>query len=177
MRLVINRIPVPGLERNVLLPSGQLIAIRRFQPVVWISISLPAVADLPLSTASFPAVIDTGFNQTLLIQDRHLEQWAGIRAADLRVFPSESAQYGGQVWRFRIADIWLRPNIAGQAEVEPQSPAYCLETHPGILVLSLSEREQRLPVLGMRALARNRVQLTAEFPTPAQGFLSIQVPD
>ena len=174
MALHINRIPVPRAERSIKLPTGDTIALKSLQPIVWISVAPPQVIDLPPTAPRFPAVIDTGFNQTLLIQDWHLEKWAGVKSADLQVFPGEAARYGNQTWPFRLADIWLQPADLGANLPVVDSEAFCLETHPGILVVRESERRQRLPVLGMRALAWNRVRLTLEFDDPATGWLSLE---
>jgi len=177
MGLIVDRLPVPATERPLAIPGWPSVMSKTLQPIVWISIGRSGVFDLPENAPRIPAVLDTGFNQTLLIQDRHLEDWAGIKLADLPVFPQESATHGTQVWPFRMADVWLHPNVSGRDGAATNERPFCLEMHPGILVVSPRQRQQRLPVLGTRGLARNRVQTTLEFPTPALGFLSIRAPD
>jgi hypothetical protein len=54
-----------------------------------------------------------------------------------------------------------------------ESEAYCLEAHPGILVVSEHQRRQRLPILGMRALAHNKLKISLEFANPNLGHLTI----
>lgn len=173
MALLIDRLPIPSAKRSIALPGGGTIVAKPWQSLVWISITPPQVLELTPATPRFLAVLDTGFNQTLLIQDRHLEEWAGIKASELDVFPGESAVYGQQVWPFRMADIWLHANVPGQQDSTSNIQSMCLEAHPGILIVSERERPQRLPLLGMRAMARNRMQLQIEFPTAASGFLSV----
>jgi hypothetical protein len=172
--LLIDRLPVPAAERLVPLPSGESILIKSLQPVVWVSVAPPQVMDLPANALRFPAVIDTGFNQTLLIQDGHLESWAGVKLSDLQVYPGESARHGNQIWPFRIADIWLHKH--GPDGLTERDPPFCLETHPGILVVAESQRRQRLPVLGMRSLAWNRLRLRLDFEGPTMGLLSLAAP-
>lgn len=176
MGLLIDQLPVPAAERLVPLPSGGSIAIKSLQPVVWISVAAPQVLDLPANSLRFPAVVDTGFNQTLLIQDWHLESWGGVKLSDLQIFPGETARHGNQAWPFRIADIWLHAHPLNPSPAEPSGEPYCLETHPRILVVTESERRQRLPVLGMRALAWNRIRLRLDFDGPTMGLLSLEAP-
>lgn len=173
MALLIDRLPIPAEKRSIALPGGEAIDAKPWQALVWISITPPQVLELTRAIPRFPAVLDTGFNQTLLIQDRQLEEWAGIKASELDVFPGESTVYGNQVWQFSMADIWLHANVPGQQEVGPNPATFCLEAFPGILIVSERERQQRLPLLGMRALARNRMQLNIDFPTAASGYLSV----
>ena len=176
MGLLIDRLAVPAAERTLPLPSGGSVSIKPLQAVVWISVAPPDVVDLPANALRFPAVIDTGFNQTLLIQDWHLQSWAGVKPADLQTFPGETARYGNQNWPFRIADVWLHASgLSGADSVKADTP-YCLETHPGILVVSERQRRQRLPVLGMRALAWNRIHLCLDFDGPSLGWLSVEAP-
>jgi hypothetical protein len=173
---LIDRLPIPSLENSFTLPGGLAVPGKALQPIVWISVAPPHVVDLPGTAPRFPAVIDTGFNQTLLIQDWHLQMWGGVNPADLQVFPGEPAHYGSQAWHFRIGDIWLHPNQPGEAAIAENSRPFCLEVHPGILIVSEQERRQRLPLLGMRALAWNRLKLRLEFDSPQLGFLSLDTP-
>jgi hypothetical protein len=158
------------------LPAGGKVSVKPLQPVVWVSVAPPEVVELPIEAPRFPALIDTGFNQALLIQDSHLWLWGGVKPADLQVHPGENARYGDQVWPFRIADIWLHPSGSNDANPVPVAAPYCLETHPGILVVPANERRQRLPILGMRALAWNRIRLQLDFDGPDMGWLSMDTP-
>lgn len=103
-------------------------------------------------------------------------EWGGLDPGNLQAFPGETARYGNQTWPFRIADIWLHSAPPGESAVGMSEIPYCLETHPGILVVSERERKQRLPVLGMRALAWNRATLRLAFDGPMKGYLSLGVP-
>jgi hypothetical protein len=170
MRRLIDRLPISAVEQTINAPAGGSILIKPLQPIVWISVVPPQIVDLPPTAIRFPAVVDSGFNQTLLIQDQQLRDWAGVDPDSLAVFPGETARYGSQAWSFRIADIWLHPYPA------QDSTPFCLETHPGILVVTEHQRMQRLPVLGLRALAWNRSALRLEFDGPTIGSVTLEVP-
>lgn len=175
MPTVIQRSPVPAAEQTFTLPDRSVIRVGEFQPIVWISVSPPQVISLPTAAPRIPALVDTGFNQTLLIQDLHLLHWCGIDPALLQVAPGTGAKYRDQEWSFRIADIWLHAYPTAPAASQESQPL-CLEAQPGILVVSEQQRRQRLPVLGMRALAWNRAALRLEFESPTMGLLSIDAP-
>lgn len=170
MALLIDRLPTPAVERELQLRPGLSVKVKPLQPIVWISLAPPSVLDLPANAPRFPAVIDTGFNQTLLIQDAHLQEWGGVNVGDLETYPGETARYGNQIWHFRMADIWLHSLPENE---EPANEPYCLETHPGILVVADTQRRQRLPILGMRALAWNRINLRLEFDGPNMGWMTL----
>jgi hypothetical protein len=172
--MLIERLPVAAVERSLHLHIGETVSVKPLQPIVWISVAPPQVVDLPMNAPRFPAVLDTGFNQTLLIQDRHLNNWGGVNPVDLQIFPGEPARHNDQTWPFLIADIWLHSITSDDPVAVPARPAFCLETQPGILVVSESQRKQRLPVLGMRALAWNRIKLGLMFDGPALGWLTLE---
>ena len=50
--------------------------------IVWVSITRPYVFD-PSEAPRFPAVLDTGFNESFLIAPRHLREWALLEEFDL----------------------------------------------------------------------------------------------
>lgn len=102
------------------------------------------------------------------------EKWAQLRAESLEIFPGEIARFETQQWPFRMADIWPHPNVPGDQAIAFDKPAFCLEAHPGILVVSESQRKQTLPIIGMRALARNRLNVLLQFQNPTLGHLTIE---
>jgi hypothetical protein len=172
---VIRELPVWATAQSHALSSGDVVAIKPFQPIVWISVTSAQDLAVPDGSRRFPAVIDTGFNQTLLIQDTQLRSWAGIDPSGLQLFPQERVQYGALTWSFRIADLWLHPNIAASDKPSDETP-HCLEAFPGILVVNEQERIQRLPVLGMRALAWAKARLALAFDGPTLARLDLHLP-
>jgi len=56
--------------------SGESVAIRGYQVIVWVSLSISEVLDGDASR--FPAVLDTGHNHNFSIRERQLVRWAGL---------------------------------------------------------------------------------------------------
>ena len=177
MPLVIDRLPIPNSPRNVTLANGDIVEIKPLQPIVWISISPPEIVLPGIDAPRFPAVIDTGFNNTLLIQDSHLERWADLSAGKLRLSPVEPVAIWGQRLHFRLADVWLYSHEMEKPALASNQMPHCLEMHPGIVVVAKEHRELRLPLLGMRGLAWNKTRLEVDFPSGSIGRISLSVPD
>jgi hypothetical protein len=53
--------------------DGKPVAVRQDQILLWVSVGK---RNQPRSDAAFPAILDTGCNETLVISDWHLEEWA-----------------------------------------------------------------------------------------------------
>jgi hypothetical protein len=148
-----------------------------FQIVVWVSFA-PDGASTPLAGAPrFPAVLDTGFSGTFAITPGHLRRWAGIEWRTLPFDPRVRLQYHGVEVPHRRGNLWLYPNQYGWRDlIEPHIPPLLLEL-PGIAVYGDGEQVgatatsrligPRLPLLGLRALTMNRVQLNIDTPNRA----------
>lgn len=58
---------------------GERIRVRANQILLWISLTERDVKNSNPRAIPFPAILDTGFNHSFAIQQRHLNEWAGIR--------------------------------------------------------------------------------------------------
>ncbi len=77
------------------------------QIILWISITRPR-EDIQPNTPRFPALLDTGFNQNLLISPDHLRRWAHFQANHLQ--PIRTTRIYGEETLFRNAEVWLYRN-------------------------------------------------------------------
>ncbi len=84
MTTILLRLPLSDLTRHVEAPNHEVIAIRPRQIAVWVSLVPPEVIVLPRKTPAFPAVLDTGFNDSFLIQQQHVEKGASLEPFALR---------------------------------------------------------------------------------------------
>jgi hypothetical protein len=141
--------------------GGRAVRLLRGQPVVWLSISPRNVILLPSVWPRFPAVVDTGFNGTVLLGDQQLREWAGVNPRQLAVMTG-----GGAVWRIdglRVpalqATVWLHPNRPGQRELSEGEP---LALYPsfGILVTPPAATQRRLPLIGTELLQSCGLRVT-----------------
>ncbi len=75
-------------------PSGRL-DLRPPKIIVGISLTLVGEGDsLSQGVITLPAILDTGFNRTLEIDERHLIRWAGLHKEHLAPVPKEKSHEG-----------------------------------------------------------------------------------
>ena len=134
-----NSRPTPLLDGTgaPVVVRGQSMPIRRYQVIVWVSVS---VADFPWDprTPAFPAILDTGNTFTLSIFQKQLIQWAGIQPP---LLPNLGRiREGGQRYPCHEADVWLHPNVPGRRDRRSDRLP---------LRLQLAERHRRLPGRGV----------------------------
>lgn len=137
--------------------AGEVVPVRPYQVVVWVSLSVRDVLDR--DAPRFPAVLDTGHNHNFSIQERQLVAWAGLRPEALGrlgavlVNRQEVPLVGGHLWVHRnrpgTADLLPRPY---RMEL-PQGIALYPEGMPGA---------PRLPLLGLRGVVTNKLRLTID---------------
>jgi hypothetical protein len=137
--------------------AGESIAIRAYQIVIWVSLS-PGDS-FEAASPRFPAILDTGHNHNLSIQERQLTQWAAIR-------PDALPHLGHIVVNRQevpllSAKLWIHRNRPQMSEV--LSRPYGMELPQGIAVYREgTPGAPRLPLLGLRGLVNNRLQLTVD---------------
>jgi hypothetical protein len=160
MALIIQDLPYSEIDREVDVPDGKRLLVRRHQIVVSVSIADTSQTTLNVSTPAFPALLDTGFNHNFMIQSRHLVRWARIRPRSLICLGTQSVV--GATTRRYEANLWLHrhpPDVhSGQGISDPfplplndgviVSPPF-IRAHDGRL---LRYTYPRIPLLGMRAL-------------------------
>jgi len=156
MPTIIDSLPYYDHESTVRIPAGPAIRILHRQIILWVSVTPAPVMNLPSDAKRFPAVFDVGFNDNFLLQENHLRDWAGVDPGSL-VATDRLKVYGISV-PVREANVWIHANVAGFRD-RLQSSSFCLELNRGIAVCPDAVGHPRLPLLGLRALERSRVQV------------------
>jgi hypothetical protein len=157
---ILRKHPFYEDQRALRAPDGSLVTIRHHQIVVWVSITQAAPPEFPANARRFPAVLDTGFNDTFLIQEQHLAGWAGLSARDLGMLGLLTV-YARRV-PLLDADVWLHRNETGHRDRLSLHPPFRLELNSGIGVCPIPINAPRLPLLGMLSLRRANLQLTVD---------------
>ncbi len=121
--------------------------IRAYQIIVWVR----------LRNLLFPTILDTGHSHNFSIPERLLKDWAGVESlepiGEIEVNRQRSTQYR--------ADFWIHRNRPGRRA--PVDVAFHLEMGQGITVVPEgAPNAPRLPLLGLRAISRNRLRLTID---------------
>lgn len=142
---------------------GRTFPVKRDQIVLWISISEQGTQQLDPHAPHIPAILDTGCNYNMLINQRHPTAWAGIhpeylpKLASMRVSGKRVSQLAG--------NVWLHANKPGSRDdLESQTP-YQLELLPGIAVFPAKEGQPlypRLPLLGLRAFQKAGLRISID---------------
>ncbi len=137
--------------------GGESVAIRAYQIVVWVSLSVSEV--LEVQAPRFPAILDTGHNHNFSIREKQFVKWTRISLGALTRL--------GQVLVNRqevplfAAHLWIHRNRPGRSELLlrpyrlelPQGTALYADGLPGA---------PRLPLLGLRGLVSNKLRLTID---------------
>ena len=133
--------------------GGQLVLVRPFQLIIWVSIK----ARERLSPR-LPAILDTGLSLNFAIQEEHLRSWAQCSPDVLRIVGR--SRISQQDLRLYGASIAIHPNAAGQRDVFRGVEPYDLTLREGILVYPRGHLlGPRLPLLGLRAIAQNDLEM------------------
>jgi hypothetical protein len=149
---MIHRLPFYERETTADSPDGEVV-VRPYQIILWVSLSPKDVLDLPADTPRFPAVLDTGLNHNFAIRQSHFETWAGLRPLTVgRIY------LGNTVLPLVDATVWLHPNVSGERDALT-APPLRLECQDGIAVYPPGANPARLPTLGLRSLAKNRLKV------------------
>src|SRR5262245_30650387 len=87
-------------------PSGR-VDLRPPKIIVGISLTLAGEEDsLPEGVITLPAILDTGFNRTLEIDETHLIRWAGLHKEHL-VLMQKDRSHEGRKYDLCRANLWL----------------------------------------------------------------------
>jgi hypothetical protein len=158
MRLL-NRSPFPADPSEVAF-RDERIRLRADQIILWVTLTIKRITAPNPSATPLPVILDTGHTHTFSIRERHLIDWAGIR-------PEAMALLGHirdreQRIPLRAANIWVHSNERGSRDRLAEKPPHSLAAPKGIAVYP--GEFPRLPLLGLRALADNRLILNVDGP-------------
>jgi hypothetical protein len=123
--------------------QNQIIEIKAYQIIVWVSISAREIAEWDLKIPKIPAILDTGFTHNFAISEVQLRQWTGIYPDHLPEL--KKMRETGERVPLRAASLWLH------TDAEPLR----LKVDEGIGVYETDW--PRLPILGLRALTKNKL--------------------
>ena len=133
-----TKIRIPRHRTTAPSPTGPVL-VRAFQLIV--SVRLRVGNQI---SGSFPAVLDTGHSHNFSISEALLRSWTGFSLPSVR-----TTRVNGVPVPVALADIELE----GHRLRLPDGIAVFPQGHPGIT---------RLPLIGLRALVRNRLKVSIE---------------
>jgi hypothetical protein len=109
-----------------------------------------------------PAILDTGFDRTLEIDEWHLIRWAGLHKEHLD--PTEKAKsQEGRKYDLCRARIWLhRTPYEGLRTSQPRPPLLLEKSTQVRVMAPIGKPHPRLPLLGLTALIANKLKLALD---------------
>ena len=142
--------------------GGQEFVILPRQIIVWVSIDSRDTASPGSDTPRFPAILDNGYNEDFLIRQEQLLRWTHLPLHRLRAVDTQEVH--GQKVPVFPANLWLHCNQPGERDEFSGRPPFRLPLDEGVAVCPKGMTSApRLPLLGMRALRRSRLQLHVDF--------------
>lgn len=145
---ILDRLPFDSQPTTVDTFVGP-VAVNPLQIIVWLSIVSREEPSRP-----FPAILDTGANLNLVLNESHIQTWLGLQVTQFR--HRAMMLIDGKKVPVREAGILLHRNIPGTNQIAQGS--HELSTDGGVVVYAKSTTYPRLPILGLRALfSSNRV--------------------
>jgi hypothetical protein len=159
MARILHKLPVPEQD-TVAFVREEMVPILAYEIVVWVSLAARSVFD-PSHLPRFPALIDTAHTHNFLLREEHLVRWAGIRPDALGLGRGEILQ-AGRRFPLRAAQLWIHPNEPGHWDRLSGDAPHLLEVAEGIVVSPPTSTYPRLPLVGLRAIMRNKLDLAVK---------------
>ena len=131
-------------------------------PKIIVGLSLTLVSEdeaFPSGAVTLPAILDTGFNRTLEIDEWHLVHWAGLRKEHLPTVAKDKV-HDGRKYDLCEANLWLHRTPYGCPKAtRPKSPILLEDSAQVRVMATAGKPNPRLPLLGLHALIQNKLQL------------------
>jgi hypothetical protein len=151
---------------DLLLPNGQPLIcpttnrpIRAFhdQIIVWASLAPAEFTFLPAAFPIFPMLIDSGFNDSFLMQSR--QAWSWMTPAVCVQLPQNGCQLPvrNAILPNRRAAVWIYPNRPGSRDTNSTGVPLRIELEDGATLAPPGPYAREKPLLGMRAIRFNRL--------------------
>ena|SRR5947207_3337992 len=156
----LNRSPFSDMPSELSF-RDERIRIRADQMIVWMSITIERITSPNPSATPFPVILDTGHNHSFSMHEDHLLRWAGLRIESLARL--SAVRDRGQRIPLRAANLWCYPNVAGMRDQLEECPPLRVSAPIEIAIYS-GAIFPRLPILGLRAIAENRLILKVNGP-------------
>ncbi len=134
-------------------------------PKIIVGVSLTLVGEgksFNQRVITMPAILDTGFNRTLEIDEWHLVRWAGLRKEHLNPAAKNKSD-DGRKYDLCEARIWLHRTPYGGPQAPRVQPPLLLERSRQVRVMApIGRPNPRLPLLGLTALIENRLRVAID---------------
>ncbi len=170
MARILDRLPVPTADTSVFV-GQEAVTVHAYEILAWVSLAIRDVLD-PARLPRFPALIDTAHTHNFSIQEEHLRRWAGLRLDAMHLGRGNVRQQG-RLLPLRAAHLWIHPNKPGHWDQLADRPPHRIDVPEGVVVYPAGVNFPRLPLVGLRAIVRNKLDLAVKGKT-GLAYLSTQ---
>jgi hypothetical protein len=163
---ILDRLPVPEQDADIvgrdgyplLGPDGCPLVVKKYQAVMWVTLSAKDALSWDPDRGEFPVVLDTGLNHNFAITQEHWDFFCGLTPV-----PSGTEIEIDERPLFpKAAQVWIHRNEAGRNKLSGEEPVR-LRLPEGVIVYPAGMKNPaRLPTLGLRAIVRNRLKLIVD---------------
>ncbi len=148
-------------NQGIEVPSGRL-DLRPPKIIVGISPTLVGESTLPQGVITLPAILDTGFNRVLEIDEWHLIHWAGLHKEHLVPIETDKS-HEGRKYDVCRANLWLhRTPYEGPRTPRVRSPLLLYKSRQVRVMAPMGKPNPRLPLLGLTALMQNHLRVSID---------------
>lgn len=159
----------PDAGEDLRRPNGQLVVcptlgrplrVYTDQIIVWGTLTYGSLTVPSASAVLFPILLDTGFNDAFLMQQRQVEAWfAPAFLTGVGLTGDVLAVGRERIPGWDLA-LWLYPNVPGTRDPDPTAPPLWIYLPLGVpLTPPGSAYTKEKPLLGLRAIRFNRLSL------------------
>ena len=167
--IIVNQPWPPDVGEDLRRPDGQLVVCpttgRRLhvyhdQIILWATFTPDSHTPPSPNAVLFPVVLDTGFNDTFLMQQRQVEAWlTPAFLAGVKLTRHELSVGRERIPCWDLA-LWIYPNVAGTRDADPAAAPVWIDLPLGVtLTPPGSAYTKEKPLLGLRAVRLNDLSL------------------
>lgn len=159
----------PDVGEDLRHPDGRLVVcpttgrtLRAYhdQLFVWATLTAGPRTRPAVGAALFPVLIDTGFNEAFLMQQRQAEEWMTPTVFATFKTTGSRLKIGQEVMLAWDIALWVYPNVPGTREPDPSQSPVWIDLPPGVMLTPPgSAYTKEKPLLGLRAIRFNRLSL------------------
>ena len=170
MARILDRLPVPTQDTVAFL-GPEAVTVHAYEILVWVSLAVRDVMDAG-QLPRFPALIDTAHTHNFSIREEHLRRWAGVSPDAMHLGRGRVRQQGRH-FPLRAAHLWMHSNLPGHWDRLAERPPHRIDVPEGIVVYPADSNFPRLPLVGLWAIVRNKLDLTVK---GRRGMVSLSSP-
>jgi hypothetical protein len=155
MKVILDGCPFFEEVTQVETPSGPVV-VRPYQIVAWVSLALRGKL-----SPRFPVILDSGHSHNFSISEEQVRLWTGFEAKDMQTIGY--AKLNKRIVELKRVAVAVYPNIRDTRNIRTDESPYLMALPEGIALHRAGDPlAPRLPLLGVRALVKNRLRLTID---------------